>query len=130
MDVPLIVAGVLALVGAGVHGLGGQLLVVSKLSPDTLPPSRFGGPRTTKAMIDASWHMTTVAFLTVGVSLLLAGSALDDDAARGVAVVAAAASTGFAAVAIVAGGSPRSFLRHPGPLILSATAALAWWGAL
>jgi hypothetical protein len=26
--------------------------------------------------------------------------------------------------------SPRSLFRHPGPAVLTATAALAWWGAL
>jgi hypothetical protein len=33
---------------------------------------------------------------------------------------------------LVLGGAratPRAFLRHPGPLVLAATATLAWWGA-
>jgi hypothetical protein len=29
-----------------------------------------------------------------------------------------------------ASGSARSLIRHPGPAVLTATAALAWWGAL
>ena len=49
-------------------------------------------------------------------------------------LVAAAASTAFAALAVGLGAgharSPRSLFRHPGPLLLSTTAALAWWGAL
>ncbi|HEX8075496.1 MAG TPA: hypothetical protein VF545_11005 [Thermoleophilaceae bacterium] len=134
MDVPLIVAGALAVVGAAVHGVGGEVLVVRKLSPGTLPSSRFGGPRTTKSMIHVTWHMTTVAFLTVGFALLLSGSVLDADAARGVALVAAGAATGFAALAVGLGAayarSPRSLLLHPGPAVLTATAVLAWWGAL
>jgi hypothetical protein len=134
MNIPLIIAGSLAIVGAAVHGAGGELLVVRSLSPGTLPASRFGGPRTTKAMIHVTWHMTTIAFLTVGFSLLLAGSVLNGDAARAIAVVAAGASTGFAALAVGVGGayqkSPRSLLGHPGPAGLTATAALAWWGAL
>jgi hypothetical protein len=133
MNVPLVVAGSLALVGAAVHGVGGELLVVRNLSPEMLPSSRFGGPRMTRAMIHVTWHMTTIAFLTVGVALLLSGSVLHGDAARGISVVAAGASTGFAALAVGLGGatqSPRSLLRHPGPAVLTATAALAWWGAL
>jgi hypothetical protein len=77
--------------------------------------------------------MTTVAFLTVGVALLVAGLVLDAEAARGIGVVAAAATTGFAAVAIGLGGgalSPRSLLRHPAPALLTATAVLAWLGAV
>jgi hypothetical protein len=88
----------------------------------------------TKTMIHVTWHMTTIAFLTVGSALLLSGSVLHGDAARGIGLVAAGASTGFAALAVGMGAaytkSPRSMLRHPGPAVLTATAALAWWGAL
>ena len=130
MTVPLIAAGSLAILAAAVHGVGGEVLVVRKLSPAMLPPSRFGGPRATKTMIHATWHMTTVAFLTVGAALLLAGSVLHGDTARGIGLLAAGAATGFAAVAVGLGASPRSMLRHPAPAVLTATAALAWWGAL
>jgi hypothetical protein len=133
MNVPLIVAGFLALLGTAIHGGAGEVLVVRKLSLELLPSTPFGGPRLTKAMIQVTWHITTVAFLTVGVALLLSGSVLEGDAARGVSLVAAGAATGFAAVAGFLGGarlSPRSMLRHPGPLLLTAVAALAWVGAL
>ena len=134
MNVPLIVAGCLATLGAAIHGVAGEVLVVRKLSPVTLPSTRFGGPRTTKTMIHVTWHMTTIAFLTVGAALLLSGSVLDGDTARAIGLVAACASTGFAALAVGMGvaytRSPRSLFRHPGPAVLTATAALAWWGAL
>jgi len=54
----------------------------------------------TKAMIRAAWHMTTVAFLTVGSALVLSGSVLHGDTARGIGLVAAGESTGFAALAV------------------------------
>jgi hypothetical protein len=134
VDVPLIVAGALAVLAAAVHGVGGELLVVRKLSPGALPASRFGGPRMTMAMIHAAWHLTTIAFLTVGAALLLAGSVLDGDAARAIAFVGAAASTGFAAVVVGMGAadtrSARALFRHPGPAVLTAVAVLAWWGAV
>ena len=134
MNVPLIVAGSLAILGAAIHGVGGEVLVVRKLSPQMLPSSPFGGPRATKTMIHVTWHMTTIAFLSVGAALLLSGAVLHGDTARGIGLVAAGASTGFAAIALGLGGAyrqfPRSLLRHPGPLVLTATAALAWWGAL
>jgi hypothetical protein len=133
-DVPLLLAGALAVVAAVIHGGAGEVLVVSRLSADVLPPTRFGGPRTTQAMVHVTWHITTVAFLAVGASLLLSGSVLEGDAARAVALVAAGASTAFAAVAVAIGAwharSVRSLLAHPGPALLTATAALAWWGAL
>jgi hypothetical protein len=134
MNVPLIVAGCLAILGATIHGMGGEVLVMRKLSLGMLPSSRFGGPRTTKTMIHVTWHMTTIAFLTVGFALLLSGSVLHGDTARGVGLLAASASTGFAALAVGLGAayarSPRALLRHPAPAVLTLTAALAWSGAL
>ena len=134
MNIALIVAGSLAILGAAIHGVGGEILVVRKLSLEMLPSSSFGGPRMTKAMIHVTWHMTTIAFFTVGCALLLSGTVLDGDAARGIALVAASAATGFAALAVGLGAaymrSPRSLLRHPGPAALTATAVLAWLGTL
>jgi hypothetical protein len=99
-----------------------------------LPSTRFGGPRTTKTMIHVTWHMTTIAFLTVGSALVLSGSILHGDTARGIGLLAAAGSTGFAALAVGLGAaysqSPRALFRHPATAVLTATAALAWWGAL
>jgi hypothetical protein len=136
VNVPLILAGALATLGALVHGVGGEA-VLRQLSPESLPSSRFGSSRTTKSMIHITWHMTTIAYLTVGCALLLAGSVLHGDAARAISLLAAGASTGFAALALGLGAaytrsprSPRSLLRHPGPAALLATALLAWWGAL
>jgi hypothetical protein len=134
VNVPLILAGSLAILGAGIHGVGGEVLVIRKLSLGMLPSSRFGGPRMTKSMIHITWHMTTVAFVTVGATLLLSGSTLHGDTARGISLVAAGASSGFAALAVGLGAadtrSLRSLFHHPGPVALTATAALAWWGAL
>jgi hypothetical protein len=134
MNVPLIIAGSLAILGAAIHGVGGEVLVVRRLSPTMLPASSFGGPRTTKTMIHVTWHLTTIAFITVGSALLLSGAALHGDTARALGLLAAGASTGFAAITAGLGlayaKSPRSLVRHPAPALLTATAALAWWGAL
>src|SRR3989454_1771030 len=107
VNFPLLVAGSLALLGAGIHGVAGEALVVRRLSPGGLPSSPFGGPGMTKAMIRAAWHMTTVAFLTVGSALVLSGSVLHGDTARGIGLVAAGESTGFAALAVGSAFKPR-----------------------
>jgi len=134
VDAPLVIAGVLGVFAAGVHGIAGEVLVVRKLSLDRLASSPFGGARMTKAMIHATWHITTFAFLVAGVGMLIAGTALDGDAARAVGICGAAAFSGYGLLAAAMGGgylkSPRYLLSHPGPAVLSATAALAWWGAL
>jgi hypothetical protein len=137
VNIPLILSGCLAVLGAAIHGAGGEILVVRRLSPGMLPSSRFGSPRMTKAMIHTTWHITTVAFLSFGTALLLSGAALHGDSARGIGLLAAGVCTAFAALAVGLGAaytrpprSPRSLLLHPGPALLTTTAALAWWGAL
>ena len=134
MNVPLIVAGSIGILAAGVHGVGGEILVVRKLSLGTLSSSPFGGPRMTKAMIHVSWHIATVAFLALGCALVLSGSVLHGETARGIGLVGAGAFTGFAAIAVGLGAaymrSPRVFFRHLGPAALTAVAVLAWVGAL
>ena len=133
MDVPLTLAGSLALVAALVHGVGGELLVVRKLAVEKLPRTRFGGQRMTMAMIHVTWHVTTLAFLAIGVALLLSGLTLDGEGAEALALLGAGAFTGFAAIAIGLGAgwtSPGSLRHHPGPVALAAVAALAWWGAV
>ena len=134
MNVQLFAAGFLAVLAAAIHGGAGEVLVVRRLSTETLAGTAFGGPRMTQAMIHVTWHLTTIAFLAVGIALLLSGSLLQGDAARAVGLVAASMSTGFAAVALGLGATDtrtaRSLLRHPGPVALAVVAALAWWGAL
>ena len=132
MNVPLFIAGLLALVGAAAHGLGGELWVLRRLWQEPLPPTRLGGPRLTRSMIHVTWHITTFAFLAAAVGMLLSATTLDGDAADAVAISSAVAFTGFAAVAVGLGvaRNPRAVFQHQGPLILSATAALAWWGAI
>ena len=134
VNFPLVTAGLLALVGTGIHGGAGEVLVVRKLSPGSLPPTALGGARMTKAMIHVSWHMATVGLLTAAAALLLSGAVLHGDTARAVGIVAAAACTGFAVIALVLGAvymrSARSVLGHPGPPILVGITVLAWWGAL
>ena len=134
MSATLFIAGCLGVLAAAVHGAGGEVLVVRKLSLDLLPSSRFGGPRMTKAMIHVTWHVATFAFLTCGVAMLIAATTLDGDARQAVGVMGAASFTGFGLLAMGIGAAymrtPRGLFTHPGPLLLTATGALAWWGAL
>ena len=134
MNAALVVAGSLTVIASAIHGGAGEAFVVRKLSPATLPGTRFGGPRMTKTMIHASWHLTTVAFLTTGVALVIAGTTLEGDARQAVGVLGAAASTGFAAVVLALGVAQGRFIRtarrHPAPIVLTLAAALAWLGAV
>jgi hypothetical protein len=130
----LVIAGALVLLGAGVHGIAGEVLVLRNLSDDRLAGSRFGGPRMTRAMIHVTWHLTTAAFLSVGLTLILCGTVLHGDAAQAAGLTAAATSSAFAVVMVGVGladtGTLRSMVNHPAPLAFTVAAGLAWWGAL
>jgi hypothetical protein len=136
MDVPLTLAGSISVLAAAIHGIAGEIIVVRWLSPEALPSTRFGGPRMTKAMIHVSWHIATVAFLATGAVLLLSGTVLEGETPRAILVVAAAAATGYAALAALLAAAYnrrsalRAFARHPGPIVLTAGAVMAWLGAL
>jgi hypothetical protein len=136
VNVPLIAAGSLALLGAAIHGGVGEVLVVRRLSPNVLPSTRLGGGGFTKTMIRATWHITTVAFISVGSALVFAGI-LHGDTAHRIGILAAATNTGFAAViwgsALAQGvdsarrGNWRPF-RHPAPALFVVGVVLAWVG--
>lgn len=131
MNLPFFIAGLLALVGAAIHGGVGEAIVVSKLQTETLFPTRFGGPWMTKLMIRATWHITTLAFLVLGAGMLACVPADGSEACRGVGKVAAVAFGAF--LLLTAGLSARAIrrrqLRHPAPLVFAAVAILAWWGS-
>jgi hypothetical protein len=130
MNIPFLVAGAMAAVAAGIHGIAGDA-ILRRIDVGALPGSRFGSPRGTGLMIRVSWHMVTSTFAVLGVALLVCG--LDDarEGSTGIGILAASAFSVFAAMAIAGGlrRGPRFLLRHPGPPMLAAIAALAWWGA-
>ncbi len=122
-------AGVLAMAGAAIHGGLGEAVVLRPLFSGELPSSRFGGPSATRAMIRATWHIVTLTFAAFGLSLATCGFVGPGDACRGIGVVAASSFTGFLAVAVaVVLQRPRAEIRHRGPLVFLAVAALTWWG--
>jgi hypothetical protein len=126
-----LVAGALSLIGAAVHGRGGEVLILRKLFSRELPSSRFGGPAATRVIIRVSWHIVTLTFAAFGSALATCGFLGPGDACRGVGVVAASSFTGFLALAIVVVlQRPRRIPRHAGPLVFLTVAALAWWGTL
>lgn len=135
MNVPFALAGVLAVVGAAVHGVAGEKLVVTKLRAEILPSSPFGGSSFTKLMIRGTWHITTIAFLVMGAALTACAPGAPSEACRGVGRVAALAYSGFVALTVglvaprfLATRRPRALIRHPAPLLFVMVAALAWWG--
>lgn len=131
MNLAYLVAGVLAIIGAAIHGGVGEAMVVRRLDPETLPRTRWGGGQTTLRLIRAGWHMLTTTFAAFGTSLSLCSAREQSLACAGAGTLVAATCAGFAAIAIAGpllARRPRALIRHPAPLLLSAVALLAWLG--
>jgi hypothetical protein len=126
-----LVAGALALLGAAVHGGGGEVLILRKLFSAELPSSPFGGPAATRVMIRFTWHAMTLTFAAFGSALATCGFLGPGDACRGVGLVTASLFTGFVALTVlVVLQRPRMLFAHPGPVMFLTVAALAWWGTV
>jgi hypothetical protein len=130
MNVPFVIAGVLAITGAAVHGILGERIVVTKLRTETLPSSRFGNAGMSLLMIRATWHITTLAFLVMG-SALVACSPVPSGACEGIGRISAIAFASFflLTIGLAAPHVRRTVRRHPAPLIFLAVAVLAWVGS-
>ena len=126
-----VVAGVLSLIGAVVHGGAGEALILRKLFAGELPSSRFGGPAATRVMVRFTWHAVTLTFAVLGTGLATCGFVGPVGTCRGVGIVAAIIFTAFVALTLVVVlQRPRTFFIHPGPPGFLVTAVLAWWGTV
>jgi hypothetical protein len=133
MNIPLLIAGGIALVTASIHGIAGDAVLVRKIKVEALPSTPFGGPAQSKVLIRASWHLLTLVFVILAVALFVSGIRDTSDFAPGVAYLAGALYTGFAVttmgVTLVRNGA-RGLVAHPAPLIFAAGCAVIWWGAI
>lgn len=133
MNIPLLLAGIMAFVAAAIHGIGGEVLVVRRLDVGSLPRTPFGGPAASKLMIHVSWHLVTATFVVFGAAMAACGFDDAPEACRRTAILAASAFSVFAAITIASGAwslGLTALFRHPAPAALTAIAVLAWWGAL
>jgi hypothetical protein len=123
-------AGLLSLAAAAIHGGAGEALVLRKLFAGDLPSSRLGGPVATRVMIRVTWHIATLTFGVLGSALATCGFLGPGAGCQGVGFVAATLFTGFLALAVVVALRRPGRIRHPGPVVFLAVAALAWWGTV
>ena len=132
MNQAYLAAGLLALTGAIVHGGLGEMLVVRRIDPTTLPGTRFGGGTASLRMIRGAWHMVTLSFVGSGLGLTTCAVRDSSAACDGVGMLAAGLFSGYAAIAIViplVAGRPGALVRHPAPVLLTLVSVLAWMGA-
>jgi hypothetical protein len=133
VNIPLLIAGVLSFVGAAIHGIVGDVLLVRRIDPGGLPSTRFGGPAASKFLIRVSWHLLTATFVVLGAAMVVCGFDDSHDACRRTGILAGSAFSAFAAITIVSGVraiGPRGLFRHPAPAAFTVIAVLAWWGAV
>lgn len=130
MNLAFLAAGLLALVGSGIHGFVGDR-IVRRIEEDALPGNPFTGIPT-KVLIRVTWHFVTIAFLVLGIALLVIGIAPQQGNAGGVAYVSGAAFACWGAFALAYGfrrGGIKVLRSHPGPIVFLLTTALIAWGS-
>ncbi len=130
MNWALIAAGSLSLTASVIHGVVGDR-IVRRIDEAALPGNPFKD-LSSKVLIWVTWHFVTIAFLVLGIALVVVGTRPDATAASGVAYVAGAAFACWSVFALVVGfrrGGIRVFKSHPGPVIFLLTVLLIFWGA-
>jgi hypothetical protein len=133
MNVPLLFAGLVSFGGAAIHGIVGDVLLVRRIDPGSLPSTRFGGPAASKFLVRVSWHLLTATFVVLGAAMFVCGFHEAHDACRSTAILCASAFSAFATITIASTirmSGPRGLFRHPAPAAFTVIAVLAWWGAL
>ena len=131
MNWALIAAGFLSLTGSVIHGVVGDR-IVRRIDDASLPRNPFKG-LSSKFLIRVTWHFVTIAFLVLGIALVVVGTAPDITAASGVVYVTGAAFACWSVFALTAGfkrGGIRAFKSHPGPVVFVIIVLLISWGAV
>ena len=120
----------LILCASAIHSGLGEHLILRRLDRENLPPTPFGGPRTTLEILRASWHLLTVVWLVLATALVLSASSPSDTRGVGVALVVGGifATMGGGILASSLARNPRMLLRHPAWLFFLMIAGLAWVG--
>ena len=126
MNIALVLAGSLAVVGAAAHSYFGERYIIIPLTRrDDLPHTPLGDDKATARMLRSTWHFFTVAVLSVaGVLFAFAQSSVEGGGEVAVRILAVYAAV-FAVFNLV-----RSRGRHFVWLLGSGMAAAAWIGTL
>jgi hypothetical protein len=131
-DVAYLIAGILSLAAAAIHGGVGERLVVMRLPKEELPRTPFGGAASSMAMIRVTWHIVTLSFFAMGVTLVLCTGLSAETACAGAGRLVAASFLGYFVVAgaiAIRRRTAKLVARHPAPLIFATVAVLAWFGS-
>jgi len=133
MNIPFLLAGILSLIAALAHGLGGETTLLRKMSTEVFPTMPNGDGAQAKAETRMTWHAVTVYFALTGILLLLmAFNQFDDiDALAGV-ITLHFISWAFvlALVPPISVSSWRAIYRSPQWVLLLMMAALSYGGTL
>lgn len=118
----LVAAAALSAVGAVLHSVLGERLILSRLQPDALPQT-LGSKAFTLRVLRLFWHLVSVAWWGFAALLVvMAFAPRDDDRQRLLAVIALSFVASAAVSAVISRG------RHFSWGVLLAIAALSWLG--
>ncbi|MEW6369087.1 MAG: hypothetical protein AB1714_31050 [Acidobacteriota bacterium] len=130
MNISLLSAGILSALAGLIHPVAGEYLIVRHLDGSHLRPTPFGDGDITRRILRGAWHFITLDFLLSAVILLALAFSCVPAGAREMSRFISLHFFGYALIIwIVAGHRFVHVLIHvPQWILLSAIAALAWWG--
>lgn len=133
MNMAFLLAGILSLIGALAHGLGGETMLLRKVSAEAFPTMPNGDGAQAKAETRMTWHAVTVYFVITGILLLL----MAFDQLNAINTLAGIITLHFVAWTFVLAlvppitlRDPRAALRSPQWLLMLILAALTYGGTL
>ncbi|MBN9420090.1 MAG: hypothetical protein J0I12_31870 [Candidatus Eremiobacteraeota bacterium] len=119
----LVSAGLIVCAGAIHSGLG-EFLILTRMNPEHLPTTPFGGKAMTFHLLRGTWHLLTAVWLSLAAALVFYPAGDPRSAGVGLLVAALFALLGLGMLA----RDPRMLLRHPAPALFLAIATTAWIG--
>lgn len=126
MNVPLLIAGLVAAAGGIAHSyMGERMILIPLFRGGGLPESPFGGEKFTRDVIRFAWHFfAIVVWSTAALFLLLSAGAVGGGDWTVVRVIAVYWAVFAVVVLILSRG------RHFAWLLGSVVTAAAWWGTV
>ena len=127
MNTWFLISAALIVCAGTIHSSLGEFLILTRMNPEHLPTTPFGGKAMTFQLLRGTWHLLTAVWLALAIALVLLAQTPGDPRGASVGYLVAALFAVLGVGMIVR--DPRMLLRHPAPALFLAIATTAWLGS-